>query len=73
MPCTVTQSEIEFYEREENKERFGQAALTKEILEEIACTACRALVKAGLMDQQPHVLQRWWQHHHEKDIREGRP
>jgi Lon protease-like protein len=72
MPCAITKEEELFYEREANAKKFAKAASDAEILEEVACMACRELAKAGRLGKAPELVQRWARLHRIKDEKAGR-
>lgn len=67
MPCTVTDEEVKFYERESNKRRFGKEETDEDLLEAVACSACRVLVTVGAIDHAPRFVQLWWEAHQKED------
>ena len=67
MPCTLAPWEIAVEERRANAETFQRELTDEALLEEVACSACRALSKAGKMKSAPKIVQKWWKLHKKRD------
>lgn len=72
MPCTVSPEEARWYEKEANKKNFKFDGTNAALVIEVACQACQALQKAGLMKEQSKLLQAWWKEHKKWDKSQGR-
>lgn len=72
MPCTITPEEERWYQKQSNKKNFGYEGTDSKLLTEVACRACTALQKAGLMKDQSELVQKWWKSHKEWDKTQGR-
>jgi hypothetical protein len=72
MPCTLQPWEVEYEEQQANQEKFGRELTDSALLEEVACAACRALVKQGHLKDAPEIVQKWWRLHKAKDKKAGR-
>jgi len=72
MPCTLSPEEARWYEKEANKKNFEFDGTNIALTTEVACQACRALQKAGLITKQSSLLQTWWKKHKEWDASQGR-
>ena len=72
MSCTLSPEEIEYEERRYNKDRFKRPLTDGELLEEVACAACRTLEKQRKLSKAPEIVQKWWRLHKEKDKKAGR-
>lgn len=72
MPCTLTPEEERWYERDANEKQFGKRMTDADLLEEVACSACRTLAKAGKLGDAPELVQRWAKRHRIKDAKAGR-
>lgn len=77
MPCTLQPWEIECINRETLKggltfKRKKQKLNDWDLLEEVACSACRALVECGGISKAPKIVRKWWKQHSEKDLAAGR-
>ena len=67
MPCVVTEAEARWYETEANKDVFGVAATSQEILTEVACEATRLLAEGKTLKQGSKLLKRWYETHRASD------
>lgn len=62
MPCTVTDAEIEDY----NRRKYGVSMTDGRMLTYFLCLACRQIEEFGLQVRDPK-LRRWWIKHQEED------
>jgi hypothetical protein len=67
MPCTLQPWEIELEERAANKRSFKRSLTDSQLLEEIACSACRTLQRQRKLNKAPLIVQKWWRLHQEED------
>jgi hypothetical protein len=72
MPCTISKEEVEWYEKEENQKTFGLKLTDDDILEEVACAACRTLQQLGKLYLAPKLVQKWWELHTKKDLEKAK-
>lgn len=67
MPCVVTQEEKEYYEREDNKEKFGVPELTARINTTVACEMGALIKRLGKLDELSPMAQKWLELHEAED------
>lgn len=67
MPCSVSQSEIDYYEEDKNKKAFGLVLTDAKLLEEVACQATKFLYENKLLDEAPELVKKWFTLHSKKD------
>ncbi len=58
MPCTITDAEVEDY----NKRHYGVAMTDTRLLVYLLCLACKQIEDFGLQIKSEH-LKRWWEAH----------
>ena len=66
MPCAVSKSEAEYWERIDNEERFGCKELTQRIIETVACELAHKLTEEQLKSLSP-LAQKWIHYHDWQD------
>lgn len=62
MPCTVTDAEIEDY----NRRHYGVSMTDGRMLTYFLCQACKQIEEFGLQIENPQ-LRVWWTKHQEED------
>jgi len=72
MPCSISQEEIELYEKEENEKLFDKRLTDARLLEEVACQACKYMQENGTLKDAPKFIQKWFKHHQKKDRKRKR-
>jgi hypothetical protein len=72
MPCTLEPWEVEFEERRINRETFKREITDAELLEEVACSACRTLERLGRLSNAPGIVRKWWRLHKQEDRKKGK-
>jgi hypothetical protein len=72
MPCTVSPEEIREMEKADNHRDFGRGLTDVQVLEEVACQACRFIQEHGIIKHAPPLVQKWWSLHQEKDAERER-
>lgn len=72
MPCSVSQEEIDFYNRRANEEKYGVAWTDKEITTEVCCYLARLLTNKGLLEEAPPYVKGWIISHKRDDEKSGR-
>ncbi len=63
MPCQLTPEEIAYEERRENQNSFGRPISDRQLLEEVACQACRHIASTADITGAPTLVQKWWRAH----------
>lgn len=72
MPCTVSKEEQEWYEKEDNKKKYGVADLDDRITTAVACELVRLLRANGLLDQCSVMARKWIKQHDKEDRQRGK-
>lgn len=67
MPCSVSRSEEEYYQRAINEKKYGISELDSRITERVACELAKLIESAGLESQISGVAKTWVKIHKEKD------
>ncbi len=69
MPCSISDDEARYYEKEHNEKLYGKRELTSRINATVACELGKLVKEHGLL---PHVsdLARKWLGYHEKEDEE---
>ncbi len=67
MPCAVTQAEIEYYEKQSNKENYGIEEVDSRITETVCCLVSKKLKELGEMEKMPEFVQKWFKEHLKED------
>lgn len=67
MPCSITQDEKDYYEREKNRKEYGVAELTHRITTAVACELAKLIEDQGLQGRLSPMAQKWIRLHAEED------
>lgn len=72
MPCSISDEEARWFEREANKEKYGKRISNAAASTAAACEAGKLLEAAGLLKQASPFLRAWLKVHAQEDQERGR-
>lgn len=67
MPCSVSDDEIEFYEKNSNSEKYGISDTDERITETVACFLSQLIKKHSLEYELPLYVSKWIEEHELKN------
>lgn len=69
MPCSLSQSEIEYEEREASFTKYGVRELPGRVAVSVACELSAIIEKHGLQSECSKLARRWMKEHKKADLK----
>ncbi len=63
MPCSISDDEARYYEKEHNRERYGVSELDARINATVACELGKIIAECGLLSHVSDLACKWLENH----------